>query len=47
MSMTDSKFTQYLSDNPRMIGALFTMLLFLSTTGTAAAKHPAGIIQGP
>ncbi|WP_425433208.1 DUF7503 family protein [Halobacterium salinarum] len=46
MSMTDSKFTQYLSDNPRMIGALFTMLLFLSTTGTAAANS-FGVISGP
>lgn len=36
--MSDSKFTQFLSDHPRMIGALFTMMVFLSTTGAAAAS---------
>ncbi|MFC3477025.1 DUF7503 family protein [Halobacterium litoreum] len=44
--MSDSKFTQFLSDHPRMIGALFTMLVFLSTTGAAAASNTS-TISGP
>jgi len=35
--MTDSKFTQFLEENPRMIGVLFSLMVFLSTTGAAAA----------
>lgn len=34
--MTD--LTQYLKKHPRMIGALFTILLVLSKTGTVAAN---------
>lgn len=37
--MTDSKFTQFLEENPRMIGVLFSLMVFLSTTGAAAAAH--------
>ena len=44
--MSDSKLTQFLTDNPRMIGVLFTMMVFLSTTGAAAASN-ASTIQGP
>ena len=39
--MTDNKLTEFLQDNPRMIGALFTMMVFLSTTGAAAANAAA------
>ena len=44
--MSDSKFTQFLSDHPRMIGALFSLMVFLSTTGAAAANH-ASSTSGP
>lgn len=44
--MADNKFTQFLSNHPKMIGVLFTMMVFLSTTGAAAANH-AGITSGP
>ncbi|WP_269073682.1 DUF7503 family protein [Halobacterium sp. KA-6] len=36
--MTDSKFTQFLENNPRMIGVLFSLMVFLSSTGAAAAS---------
>lgn len=39
--MADNKFTEFLSEHPRMIGALFTMMVFLSTTGAAAANFGA------
>ncbi|MFC4359930.1 hypothetical protein ACFO0N_18440 [Halobium salinum] len=35
--MEDNDLTTYLTENPRMIGALFTMLLLLSQAGSAAA----------
>ena len=44
--MADNKFSQFLSDHPRMIGVLFSMLVFLSTTGAAAA-NAAGVNAGP
>ncbi len=31
------EMTQYLTNHPRMIGALFTIVLLLSQAGTAAA----------
>jgi len=37
--MSESKFTQFLENNPRMIGVLFSLLVFLSTTGAAAAAY--------
>jgi hypothetical protein len=40
--MADNKFSQFLSDHPRMIGVLFSMLVFLSTTGAAAANMASG-----
>jgi len=39
--MADNKFNQFLSDHPRMIGVLFSMLVFLSTTGAAMASETA------
>ena len=36
--MADNKLTQFLQNNPRMIGVLFTVMVFLSTTGAAAAN---------
>lgn len=36
--------TQYLKNHPRMIGALFTIMLLLSQAGTAAAG---GAYAGP
>ena len=44
--MSDNKLTQFLTDNPRMIGVLFTMMVFLSTTGAAAANYGAST-SGP
>lgn len=35
--MTD--LTQHLTNHPRMIGVLFTMLLAISQAGTVAANH--------
>jgi hypothetical protein len=35
--MSDNKFSQFLKKNPRMIGVLFSLMVFLSTTGAAAA----------
>ena len=35
--MSDSKLSSYLKDHPRMIGALFMMLLLLTQAGNAAA----------
>ncbi|AFZ73427.1 DUF7503 family protein [Natronobacterium gregoryi] len=37
MSETDS-MADYLAQHPRLIGALFTMFVLLSQTGTAAAS---------
>jgi hypothetical protein len=33
-----SELKAYLADNPKMMGALFTMLLFLSQAGSVAAN---------
>jgi hypothetical protein len=44
--MADNKFSQFLSDHPRMIGVLFSMLVFLSTTGAAVANE-ASSFSGP
>jgi hypothetical protein len=44
--MADNKFSQFLSDHPRMIGVLFTMLVLLSSAGSAAAGN-ASVISGP
>lgn len=36
--MSDSKLTEYLTDNPRMMGVLFTVSLLLMQAGTVAAN---------
>lgn len=38
MAENDDAITAYLANNPRMIGALFTMTLLLSQAGSAAAS---------
>jgi hypothetical protein len=35
--MADNEMKAYLTENPRMIGALFTIVLLLSQAGNAAA----------
>ena len=44
--MSDATLKTYLAENPRMIGALFTMMLLLSQAGNAAAGHLASC-SGP
>ena len=44
--MTDSKLTRFLKENPRMVGVLFSLMVFLSSTGAAAAAST-GINSGP
>ncbi|WP_336037759.1 DUF7503 family protein [Halobacterium yunchengense] len=44
--MTESKFTAFLKDNPRMIGVLFSLMVFLSSTGAAAASA-GSTLSGP
>ncbi|MFB6270616.1 MAG: hypothetical protein ABEH83_11765 [Halobacterium sp.] len=44
--MTESKFTQFLQNNPRMIGVLFSIMVFLSTTGAAVASNSSSV-SGP
>ena len=39
-----SELKSFLADNPKMMGVLFTMLLFLSQAGSAAAS---GTLVGP
>jgi hypothetical protein len=40
--MADNKFSQFLSDHPRMIGVLFTMLVLLSSAGAVAGAGVSG-----
>ena len=35
--MSDATLKAYLAENPRMIGALFTMMLLLTQAGNASA----------
>lgn len=44
--MSDSKMAAFLKDHPKMIGAMFALMLFLSSAGSAAANN-AAIIAGP
>lgn len=37
-TMADSDFTAYIKENPRLMGVLFTTMLLLSQTGSAAAS---------
>ena len=39
--MSDATLKAYLAENPRMIGALFTMMLLLTQAGNASAGHVA------
>ncbi|KPN30673.1 hypothetical protein SY89_01409 [Halolamina pelagica] len=41
-----SEFKSFLADNPKMMGVLFTMLLFLSQAGSVAASA-ANTVAGP
>lgn len=42
----DNAVAQYLSEHPRMMGVLFSALVFLSQAGAAAAGNNTGI-YGP
>lgn len=42
-----SEIKSYLAENPKMIGALFTLLLLLSQAGSAAAVSCGSIGAGP
>lgn len=37
--MSDSKLTEYLTENPRMIGVLFTLSVLLSQAGAVVASQ--------
>ena len=43
---TDSEIASYLKDHPRMMGALFTLVLLLSQAGTVAAGNSTAV-SGP
>ncbi|SHH19822.1 DUF7503 family protein [Halobaculum gomorrense] len=38
MSEDDAAMTEWLADHPRMMGALFTLVLLLSSAGNVAAN---------
>lgn len=40
---TDGKFVEYLKNHPRMMGALFTLVLLLSQAGSVAAANGGGV----
>lgn len=44
--MSDNSVTEYLENNPRMMGALFTILLLLTQAGNVAAAN-SGAHSGP
>ena len=44
--MSDSKLTEYLTDNPRMIGVLFTLSVLLSQAGSVVASQ-GSVTPGP
>ncbi|WP_169794666.1 DUF7503 family protein [Haloprofundus marisrubri] len=46
MSQNDSAMADYLANNPRMVGVVFTMMLLLTQAGNAAAAA-AGTVAGP
>lgn len=41
MSQTDTSMTEWLSEHPRMMGALFTLVLLLSQAGSVAGSQAA------
>lgn len=47
MDMTESRVSTYLSNNPRMIGVCFTMLVLLAQAGSAAAAGNCSVLTGP
>lgn len=44
MSDSNGRMKQYLANNPRKIGVLFTLLLVLSQVGGAAAAHGTTVV---
>lgn len=44
MSDNNGRTTEYLANNPRKIGILFTLMLALSQVGSAAAAHGSTIV---
>ncbi|WP_192918544.1 DUF7503 family protein [Salinigranum salinum] len=46
MSDDNTALVAYLTDHPRMMGALFTIVLLLSQAGSALAGN-AGVTSGP
>ena len=38
-SQTETRFTEWLANHPRFMGALFVTLVLLSKAGTAVAGH--------
>ena len=44
--MNDNTFTQYLAENPKMVGVLFTLLLLLTQAGNAMGGM-ATTVSGP
>lgn len=44
--MSDTSFTTYLTENPRMIGALFTLSILLAQAGSVAASQGT-VVPGP
>ncbi len=47
MEESDGRLKAYLAQHPRMMGVLFTMLLFLSQVGVAVASTSGGTTPGP
>jgi len=45
MSESDATMSHWLADHPRMMGALFTLVLLLSSAGSAVAG--ATVTSGP
>ncbi|MFC7068869.1 DUF7503 family protein [Halobaculum lipolyticum] len=41
MSESDTTMTEFLADHPRMMGALFTLVLLLSSAGSVAGSQAA------
>jgi hypothetical protein len=39
MTTSNDTVIEYLAENPRMLGVLFTICLLLAQTGNAAAAH--------
>jgi hypothetical protein len=46
MTDTDSAMAEFLAEHPRLMGALFTVLMLLSQAGSVVAQNSAEF-QGP